>query len=167
MINSVLFGYISDMEQDKNKELGDEQIYFLHQKNVEIIQKTKKDIVEELNHFVPTPQSLLDMSNKDFNETLITTYKPFIERIAYETFVDKRCDYEDTKKEVLKRIEKLKKDEEIWTLIKMLEIFREEAINTTNFIKFYRIISLFIQKGKEHTHQTKDIKDTINDITMN
>lgn len=49
----------------------------------------------------------------------------------------------------------------------MLEIFREEAINTTNFIKFYRIISLFIQKGKEHTHQTKDIKDTINDITMN
>lgn len=113
MINSVLSDYSSDMEQEKNKELGDEQVYFLHQKNVEIIKKTKKDIIQELNHFVPTPQSLLDMSNKDFNETLITTYKPFIERIAYETFVDKRCDYEDTKKEVLKRIEKLKKDEEI------------------------------------------------------
>lgn len=113
MISSILFDYVSDMEQDKNKELGDEQIYFLHQKNVEIIQKTKKDIVEELNHFVQTPQNLLQMNNKDFNETLINNYKPFIGRIAYETFVDKRCDYEDTKKEVLKRIEKLKKDEEI------------------------------------------------------
>ncbi len=113
MISSILFDYVSDMEQDKNKELGDEQIYFLHQKNVEIIQKTKKDIVEELNNFIQTPQNLLQMNNKDFNETLITNYKPFIGRIAYETFVDKRCDYEDTKKEVLKRIEKLKKDEEI------------------------------------------------------
>ncbi len=113
MINSVLSGYTSNMEQDRNKELGDEQVYFLHQKNVEIIQQTKKDIIEELNHFVQTPQNLLQMNNKDFNETLINTYKPFIERIAYDTFVNKRGDYESTKKEVLRRIEKLKTDEEI------------------------------------------------------
>ena len=113
MINSVLSGYNQNMEQDRNKKLDDEQIYFLHQGNVEIIQKTKKNIIDELNHFVHTPQGLLDMNNKDFNEALITTYKPFIGRIAYDTFVDKRCDYEDTKKEVLRRIEKLKTDKEI------------------------------------------------------
>jgi len=101
------------MEQDRNKKLDDEQIYFLHQRNVEIIQKIKKNIIDELNHFVHTPQSLLDMNNKDFNEVLITTYKPFIGMIAYDTFVNKRCDYEDTKQEVLRRIKKLKTDEEI------------------------------------------------------
>lgn len=155
------------MEQDKNKELGDEQIYFLHQKNVEIINKTKKEIIKELNTLVQTPKNLIDMNNKDFNEVLTTTYQPFIGMIAYDIFVERRSEYEKTKKEVLERIEKRKQDEEIWPLIKMLEALREENINTTNFLQFFRIINLFIQKNTTNPDHTKDIKSTISDISLN
>jgi hypothetical protein len=53
---------------------------------------------------------------------------------------------------VLKRIETLKENKIISTLIEMLEDLRGEKMKTSNFIDFYRII-IFLKKSREEQEE--------------
>ncbi|MFA7717717.1 MAG: hypothetical protein WC875_03295 [Candidatus Absconditabacterales bacterium] len=145
------------MDNNEKKDISkleSEQVFFLHQKNVNIISRIKDDIINDLSNYTKIPQSMKGLNNNEFNETLLENYKPLLGEIKYDDFVEERSKYEKTKKEILKRIETLKQDEKIGTLIKLLEEMRGEGMNTTNFIDFYRII-LFSQKGNQEQEESR------------
>ena len=66
-------------EENKDiSKLGDEQIFFLHQKKANVLKKIKNEIIDDLSGFTQLPQNIKWLNNKDFNDVdaLFITNKP-------------------------------------------------------------------------------------------